>query len=76
MAKTAQALLERSVPTGLYLWVLEQNLQAQAFYRARGGQCVGRRPVSPPGGVPSRLTGSPAGLRYAWPDPATLLAAG
>jgi GNAT superfamily N-acetyltransferase len=59
--------------TGLYLWVLEHNVDAQAFYRARGGRCVERALVSPPGGIASRLTGSPAKLRYAWPQPTALL---
>jgi GNAT superfamily N-acetyltransferase len=71
MALTARAVIEHG--TGLYLWVLEQNVNAQAFYRARGGSCVGRAPTSPPGGVPSRLNGSPQKLRFAWPDPAALL---
>ena len=73
LALTAHAVAERADRTGLYLWVLEQNVAAQAFYRARGGRCVGRRDVSPPGGVPGRLNGSPAALRYVWPDPAMLL---
>jgi GNAT superfamily N-acetyltransferase len=73
LALTAQAVADRADRTGLYLWVLEQNLDAQAFYRARGGMCVGWRSVSPPGGVPGRLNGSPAALRYAWPDPTVLL---
>ena len=73
MALTAQAVTDRTERTGLYLWVLEQNVAAQAFYRARGGIRVGRRTVSPPGGVPGRLNGSPTALRYAWPDPAVLL---
>ena len=59
---------------GLYLWVLEQNTPAQAFYRARGGACVGRGRVPPPAGIPHRLNGSPTALRYAWPDPSVLLA--
>ena len=71
LALTAEAVLERR--TGLYLWVLEQNRGAQAFYEARGGRCVGRDPVSPPGGIASRVTGSPAKLRYAWPEPGALL---
>jgi ribosomal protein S18 acetylase RimI-like enzyme len=70
---TAKAVIERAERTGLYLWVLEQNVGAQAFYEARGGRCVGRGLASPPGGVASRLTGSPAKLRYAWPEPAVLL---
>ena len=74
LALTAEALVERAQRTGLYLWVLEQNVDAQAFYEARGARCVGRGLASPPGGVASRLTGSPAKLRYAWPEPAVLRA--
>jgi GNAT superfamily N-acetyltransferase len=74
LALTAEAAAERAVQTGLYLWVLEQNVEARAFYEARGGRCVERAPVSPPGGIASRVTGSPAKLRYAWPDTAMLLA--
>jgi GNAT superfamily N-acetyltransferase len=70
---TADAVVGRPEPTGLYLWVLEQNVDAQAFYEARGGACVGRRLVDAPGGVASRITRSPAARRYAWPQPAVLL---
>jgi GNAT superfamily N-acetyltransferase len=70
---TAEAVLERPHRSGLYLWVLERNVDAQAFYRARGGRCVERAPVTPPGGIASRLTGSPTKLRYVWPQPAELL---
>jgi ribosomal protein S18 acetylase RimI-like enzyme len=70
LALTAKAVIERPERTGLYLWVLEQNVDAQEFYRARGGRYAGRHLASAPGGIPSRLTGSPAKLRYAWPEPA------
>jgi GNAT superfamily N-acetyltransferase len=73
LALTADAVIGRPQTTGLYLWVLEQNLDAQAFYEASGGARVERSLVSPPGGIASRLTGSPAKLRYAWPEPAVLL---
>lgn len=69
---TARAVVERS--TGLYLWVLEQNHDARAFYEARGGRCVERAPVPPPGGVRARLNGSPVALRYAWSDAESLAA--
>lgn len=72
LAEAAATVVGRR-PAGLYLWVLEQNAPAQAFYRARGGTCTGRRQVRPPGGVPGRLQGAPAALRYAWAQPATLL---
>lgn len=73
LALTAEAVMARPDPSGLYLWVLEQNVDAQAFYEARGGNCVGREPASPPGGIAGRLAGSPAKLRYAWPEPSALL---
>jgi ribosomal protein S18 acetylase RimI-like enzyme len=73
LALTAEAVMERPQRTGLYLWVLEQNVDAQAFYQARGALCVGRDLVSSPGGVAGRLTGSPVKLRYAWPEPTVLL---
>ena len=69
----AKAVVARSEGTGLYVWVLEQNVEAQAFYEARGGRCVERDRVSPPGGIASRVTGSPVKLRFAWPEPAVLL---
>lgn len=71
---TAASVVTGRGQGGLYLWVLEQNTAAQAFYRARGGEWVGRDRVEPPGGIPRRLNGSPAALRYAWPDPSALLA--
>jgi ribosomal protein S18 acetylase RimI-like enzyme len=70
---TAQAVLDSSPGSGLYLWVLEQNTAAQAFYRARGGIEVETDVVSPPGGDPARLNGSPMCLRFVWPDPSRLL---
>jgi GNAT superfamily N-acetyltransferase len=73
LALTAEAVIKRGDSTGLYLWVLEKNVDAQAFYQARGGRYVGQALVPAPGGIASRLIGSPAELRYAWPDPAVLL---
>jgi ribosomal protein S18 acetylase RimI-like enzyme len=73
LALTAQAVLESEPASGLYLWVLEQNADARAFYTARGGACVETSTVPPPGGDPARLNGSPRCLRFAWPDPSRLL---
>ena len=70
---SAEFVVRQAPGSGLYLWVLEQNLAAQAFYRAQGGTCVERGVVPDPGGVPGRLNGSPPCLRYAWPDPRKLL---
>jgi GNAT superfamily N-acetyltransferase len=73
LSLTAQAVLDDRPGSGLYLWVLEQNTNARAFYDARGGTCVESREVMAPGGDPARLNGKPKGLRYTWPDPARLL---
>ncbi|HEX5266048.1 MAG TPA: GNAT family N-acetyltransferase [Acidimicrobiales bacterium] len=72
MAAAAAAVVGRG-RGGLYLWVLEQNVAAQAFYDARGGRPADRRAVNPPGGVAGRLQGTPHGLRYVWSDPAVLV---
>ena len=74
LARTADALRRRSPSSGLYLWVLEQNTAAQAFYSARGGERVERAGVPAPGGNPGWLDGTPACFRYAWRDPAVLVA--
>ena len=73
MALTARAVLDSSPGSGLYLWVLEQNAGARAFYTARGGRCVETAEVSPPGGDPTRLNGRPRSQRLVWPDPSRLL---
>jgi len=69
---TAGAVTESRPGSGLHLWVLEQNVAAQAFYQRHGAACVERASVLSPGGDSSRLNGSPAKLRYAWADPARL----
>jgi ribosomal protein S18 acetylase RimI-like enzyme len=74
LALTAREVVDATPGSGLYLWVLEQNTAAQAFYAARGGQCVETSFASPPGGDPARLNGRPRCLRIAWPDPSALLA--
>ncbi len=67
MALTAEAVIASAAGSAsLYLWVLEQNVGAQAFYRALGGEPAGRAAVPAPGGVAGRLCGSPMKLRYAW----------
>jgi GNAT superfamily N-acetyltransferase len=67
---TAAGVTERGTP--LYLWVLQQNVNAQAFYQAHGAVCVERASVRGPGEGPTRLNASPAALRYAWADPSII----
>jgi ribosomal protein S18 acetylase RimI-like enzyme len=67
LALSAGAVARRRPDSGLYLWVLEQNTDAQAFYAAHGGTCSGREAVTAPGAQPGRLVGAPAKLRFVWP---------
>ena len=67
LARTAEAVIEQRPSSGLYLWVLENNSAAQAFYDARGGTPSGSKESDAPGG------GTIVGIRYAWPDPRLLL---
>lgn len=62
MARVAAAVDGRAY----YLWVLEQNVAAQRFYEALGGQRGELATVLPPGGADGRLHGTPRKLRYAW----------
>jgi GNAT superfamily N-acetyltransferase len=72
LARSAMAVTERASSNAMYLWVLEQNSNAQAFYRARGATCVEMAPAPPPGGDPARLNGSPNSLRMVWSDASEL----
>jgi len=68
MAETAVALLQRRPTSPLYLWVLRQNVAAQAFYAALGGLVVGEEVAGPfPGG------GTAPAYRVAWRDPRPLV---
>lgn len=72
-------LLELSavpVRTGLYLWVLEQNVAARNFYAASKGEWVETDAVPDPEGVPGRLNGEPRRMRYVWRDPSVLRTTG
>ncbi len=73
MAAVAEGVIARAGSRSLYLWVLEQNARAQAFYSALGGRPGEIEPVGAPGGVPGRLAGEPIKLRYIWPDATVLL---
>jgi ribosomal protein S18 acetylase RimI-like enzyme len=73
LALTAEAVIAHQKTAGLYLWVLEQNGDAQAFYESLAARREEREPVSAPGGIASRIVGSPAKLRYAWQEPVVLL---
>jgi ribosomal protein S18 acetylase RimI-like enzyme len=68
MAASASAVLDHHGPTtGLYLTVLEQNRNAQAFYDARGGENVGTETWHAPDGNDIPV------FRYVWRDPSVLL---
>jgi ribosomal protein S18 acetylase RimI-like enzyme len=67
MASSAEAVLADEPVTGLYLWVLEPNRAAQAFYTRLGGVLRDEAPFDTPGG------GRAVGIRVVWPDPSVLL---
>src|SRR6266542_92042 len=67
MAETARVVPKRTPGSGLFLFVLEGNKGAQAFYEARGGVCAGSKTSEAPGG------GTIFAFRYVWPDPSALL---
>ena len=79
MAEVAGVVVDHSSrhrrSPALHLYVLEQNTAAQAFYQARGGRFVESSFVSAPGGVASRLNGTPKRHLYAWDDASVLLPA-
>jgi GNAT superfamily N-acetyltransferase len=68
LARAAQAVIDRGTSNAMFLWVLQQNVAAQQFYRASGAVCKETAMVSPPGGDPGRLNGTPVKLRMAWSD--------
>jgi ribosomal protein S18 acetylase RimI-like enzyme len=62
MREVATTVAEERPAGGVYLWVLEQNNRARAFYAALGGECVERATLDPPG-IPTAVK-----LRIVWPD--------
>jgi GNAT superfamily N-acetyltransferase len=68
----ARQVIERRPGSGIYLWVLELNESATAFYLARGGTLRDSELSSPPGNDPRNLHGSPRRIRVAWKDPRSL----
>lgn len=68
LAHAARAVVRHATVSEMYLWVLEQNMAAQRFYHACGAHRVETATVTPPGGNPARLNGTPRKFRMAWPD--------
>jgi ribosomal protein S18 acetylase RimI-like enzyme len=69
LSVAAQELVWHRPSESLHLWVLDQNVAAQAFYDARGGRRVETTLRGPfPGG------GTAVGHRYYWKDPRPLIA--
>jgi ribosomal protein S18 acetylase RimI-like enzyme len=67
VVEAARSVMVDGRSPGMYLWVLEQNVAAQGFYRAQGGIDVERVLAGPfPGG------GRAWSHRYAWRDASVL----
>ena len=71
--RVATITMERRPSSGIFLWVLEPNEAAQAFYVSRSGVLGDREMTTPPQGDPRNLAGSVRKIRVAWPDPASLI---
>lgn len=67
LAEVARLVAAERPGSGHYLWVLEANTAAIAFYRAAGGTFAEREPLSPPGGDAENLCGRPMKQRVVWP---------
>ncbi|WP_238008010.1 GNAT family N-acetyltransferase [Dactylosporangium sp. AC04546] len=65
LGRAARSAAAQGSTKALYLWVLEQNTAAQAFYLASGATHVETAIVD---GDPARLNGTPRKLRMSWPD--------
>lgn len=68
MREAAAWLDEGHSARGVYLWVMELNTDAQAFYRRLGGSFRDIKESQAPGG------GTTRGIRIVWPDLELLLA--
>ena len=64
---SAQAVVDERPGRGLYLWVLDANARARAFYAAIGGREADHAADTAPDGT------TVSGIRVVWPDPKTLL---
>ena len=67
MSEAAGRLLTDGSNSGVYLWVVEQNQNAQRFYENAGGIASGPEEISTPEG---HLV---VAFRYHWPDPRLLI---
>lgn len=66
LARATRAVVEHADSDKMYLWVLQQNTDAQRFYLAAGATRADTDVVPPPGGDSTRLNGSPKCLRMTW----------
>lgn len=73
LTETARAVVRCRPSAGLYLWVLEQNTAAQAFYQAHGGISSSASSPGPSlaADMPSR-SGMRGRIFPNWPDDTTL----
>jgi ribosomal protein S18 acetylase RimI-like enzyme len=67
MRAAAEWLCDRAPERAVYLWVMEKNARARAFYDRLGGSNAGIVEKVDPGG------GRAPNCRYVWPSPRELL---
>ena len=74
--RAARIIIDRRPGSGVYLWVLEHNEGARAFYVSRSGILRDPELAAPPRGDPRNLNGAPRKIRVVWSDPASLVLSG
>ncbi len=74
LAKVAAWCLTGDPAAGLYLWVLDQNARAQAFYQSLGATDVGSKTSTPHGGgsTITAATFGPPSSSPSWPRTAPI----
>jgi GNAT superfamily N-acetyltransferase len=74
LSEVAKMSIQRRPRAGLFLWVLDKNLQGIAFYESRKGTLRDSEPSAPPGGNALNLVPGTRRIRVTWTSPAALLA--
>ena len=72
MSRSAAFIVTQRSESGLYLWVLEQNVRAQKFYEAQGGKRADTARIAAVDRAVDGPDGAPRCFRYVWRDPSTI----
>jgi GNAT superfamily N-acetyltransferase len=74
LSEVARISAQLRPQAGLFLWVLDKNVQGIGFYESRKGTLRDSEPPAPPGGNPLNLVPGTRRIRVTWTNPSALLA--